>query len=197
MEQAEQMLVVTVQKAQQRAASVTAYAKKAGEWIPIFGPLPAVIGKNGVTMNKMEGDRKTPMGLYPIRYAFGTAVKPHGVHLPYRMVTRQDYWIDDPASPDYNRWVTCYSQPKKYWNSFEKLSVSAYKYALIIGYNDDPPIAGAGSAIFLHVWRGPASYTAGCVALAEADVLRILRWLHPENKPVIWIGTIQGAPDSI
>lgn len=192
MEQAEQLLVVTVQEQHHRAASVTAYEKRDGDWMPAFGPLPAVVGKNGVTVTKKEGDLQTPVGLFPIREAFGTASKPREVRMPYRMVTRQDYWVDDPASPDYNRWVTYSRQPKKRWRSFEKLAIPAYKYALVIGYNDDPPLPGEGSAIFLHIWRGPQSYTAGCVALSEANVLRILRWLHPEANPMIQMGMSTG-----
>jgi len=40
-----------------------------------------------------------------------------------------------------------------------------YRYVLIIGYNTPKPVPGAGSCIFLHVWRGKDSSTAGCTAI--------------------------------
>jgi L,D-peptidoglycan transpeptidase YkuD (ErfK/YbiS/YcfS/YnhG family) len=43
-----------------------------------------------------------------------------------------------------------------------------------LGYNDDPVVPGAGSAIFLHVARPDYAPTEGCVALAQADLLRVL-----------------------
>ncbi|MBI3618052.1 MAG: L,D-transpeptidase family protein, partial [Candidatus Omnitrophica bacterium] len=60
-----------------------------------------------------------------------------------------------------------------------------YKYAVVIEYNTDPAIPGMGSAIFLHVWRGANKPTAGCVAMAEIDLLRLLQWLDARQNPVI------------
>ena len=60
-----------------------------------------------------------------------------------------------------------------------------YKYAVVIEYNTDPVVPGLGSAIFMHVWRGAGQPTAGCVAMAEADLLRFLRWLDIRRNPVI------------
>ena len=59
----------------------------------------------------------------------------------------------------------------------EKLWRDDHAYDLIIplGYNDNPPAAGKGSAIFMHIaqpdWRG----TEGCVALAQQDLLEIVK----------------------
>jgi L,D-peptidoglycan transpeptidase YkuD (ErfK/YbiS/YcfS/YnhG family) len=53
-----------------------------------------------------------------------------------------------------------------------------------------PVLAGAnalGAGIFLHSWMGGA--TEGCVALPEAELLQVLRWLKPSAHPVIEIGT--------
>lgn len=41
---------------------------------------------------------------------------------------------------------------------------------------------GHGSAIFLHVWRGPGRATEGCVAFRRADLLWILaHWRHGDR----------------
>jgi L,D-peptidoglycan transpeptidase YkuD (ErfK/YbiS/YcfS/YnhG family) len=50
-----------------------------------------------------------------------------------------------------------------------------YDLVVELGYNDDPVVAGAGSAIFLHLARPDYPPTEGCVALAEADLRDLLR----------------------
>ncbi|GEN34625.1 L,D-transpeptidase family protein [Aneurinibacillus danicus] len=182
-----QIIVVTTPDWKSRQARLQAFEKAGGKWLSAFSPMPAVVGKNGFALpeDKKEGDYKSPAGIYKIGTAFGTAVKPGGVTLPYRPVTRQDYWVDDKTSPDYNTWVHYGGDPKKRWKSFERLAIPLYKYALVIRYNDNPVVPGKGSAIFMHIWRSPQSYTAGCVALSESNLLAVLRWLDPKKEPVI------------
>jgi len=52
----------------------------------------------------------------------------------------------------------------------------------VLGYNDDPPRPGAGSAIFLHVARAGFEPTEGCVALALADLLPVLGAASSESR---------------
>jgi L,D-peptidoglycan transpeptidase YkuD (ErfK/YbiS/YcfS/YnhG family) len=72
-------------------------------------------------------------------------------------------------------------------NSFERLKRDddLYKYTIVIEYNTRPIVAGDGSAIFVHVWRSAESPTAGCVALSERNVKRLLKWLDVSKQPVI------------
>jgi L,D-peptidoglycan transpeptidase YkuD (ErfK/YbiS/YcfS/YnhG family) len=42
-----------------------------------------------------------------------------------------------------------------------------------------PPVPGGGSCIFLHVWDGPGSVTAGCTAMAEPALAASIAWLRP------------------
>jgi len=95
-------------------------------------------------------------------------------------------WIDDVADPGYNRWV---KQSETRAVSFERMrrADDLYKFGLVIEYNTDPVVFGHGSAIFFHVWAGPRSTTAGCVAAKEEDVRKILAWLDPEARPMIWL----------
>jgi len=44
----------------------------------------------------------------------------------------------------------------------------------VLGWNDSPAVPGRGSAIFLHVARADFAPTEGCVALAPADLRRVL-----------------------
>ena len=63
-----------------------------------------------------------------------------------------------------------------------------YQLGVVVGYNTDPVIAGRGSAIFMHVWKGPGQSTSGCVAMALSDLERVVGWLDPARQPRIIIG---------
>lgn len=153
-------------------------------WHQILRSWPGVIGRNGFAApgTKREGDGKTPSGVYPLRRTFGYE-KGGPTDLDHRQATPNDYWIDDPKSPDYNRWVT---GPKPAL-SHEVLrrDDNLYKLGAVIEYNTEPVVPGHGSAIFLHVWAGPDSTTAGCVAMAEKDLSMLLFLLRKTDKPVI------------
>lgn len=146
----------------------------------------ASVGKNGVSEDKVEGDKTTPIGFYPIGFAFGNADKPD-TRWSYRNVTKESYWVDDAHSAYYNTWVE--GTEDKDWDSAEHLcdAKNAYAYALVIEYNMHPIIPGKGSAIFLHCGT---SSTAGCIALAQSDVLQILKWIDPDAAPYILIGVV-------
>ena len=160
------------------------WEKNSGRWEPVFDPIPAVVGRQGIAAldEKREGDGKTPSGAYSLGSAFGYASSIH-TKLDYYQVTENDFWVDDPKSLQYNQWVHATPQA----NSFERLKRDddLYKYGLVINYNTDPVVPGKGSAIFLHVWRGQNQPTAGCVAVAEKDIIRILQWLDKDKHPVI------------
>ncbi|WP_246021785.1 L,D-transpeptidase family protein [Paenibacillus zeisoli] len=157
-----------------------------GEWKTTLGGIPVVLGKNGIGKSR-ESDGKTPTGTFPIGHAFGTAAKPAGLKLTYALAGRQDYWIDDPASAQYNKWVHYTGNPAARWKSYERLYIPQYKYAVVIRYNDNPIVKGKGSAIFLHIWRSQDKPTAGCVAMSEANLLKVMGRLDPKQAPVITI----------
>jgi L,D-peptidoglycan transpeptidase YkuD (ErfK/YbiS/YcfS/YnhG family) len=61
-----------------------------------------------------------------------------------------------------------------------------YTFAAVINYNRWPSVRGAGSAFFLHVTNGRP--TAGCVAIPRANLVWLLRWLKPAQRPIISLG---------
>jgi L,D-peptidoglycan transpeptidase YkuD (ErfK/YbiS/YcfS/YnhG family) len=152
------------------------------------GTAPAAIGRGGLSLLKREGDGRTPAGRFRMGSGFGAGPVPAGTW-PYRLTDDRDYWVDDPRSPDYNRWVRYDGDPAGRWASFERLSIPLYRKAAVIRYNDSPIVPGRGSAIFFHVWSGPDTGSAGCVTTAEEHVLRVLEWMAPEAEPVMAIGT--------
>lgn len=139
------------------------------------------VGSNGIG-TASEGSRKTPEGVYGFTFAFGNASNP-GTKFEYRQVNDNNYWVDDPNSKYYNQWVDITTVDKD-WQSAEKLSnyPNAYKYAIALDYNTNPVVPGKGSAFFLHVGT---KQTAGCVAVAEQQMVEIMKKLDTKAKIVI------------
>lgn len=155
-------------------------------WKMERGPFRASVGRNGFAPvgEKREGDGKTPSGLFPVGLAFGYSDSMN-TSMPYRQATEEDYWVDDPRSPDYNRWVR--GRPSF---SAEKMKRAddLYRHGFVVEYNTQPVVAGHGSAIFFHVWAKEGSPTAGCVALREEHLLELLAWLKPALRPAVLLG---------
>ena len=141
------------------------------------------IGKGGVVSaeQKREGDGATPAGIFPIRMIFYRADKIEKPESPFETVAlgSNDGWCDDVNDPKYNQFVKL-----PYVASHENLwrHDDLYDVIVVLGYNDNPPVAGKGSTIFMHVARASYSPTAGCIALSLPDLLEVLKTCHPDTK---------------
>ncbi len=151
-----------------------------GKWHAAFGTRRwrCAIGPAGVSADKREGDGATPIGCFQLRrvlYRPDRVARPETV-LPVAPLAPEDGWCDDPDDAAYNRPVRL-----PYAASHERLwrDDGIYDVIVVLGHNDDPPVPGRGSAIFLHVAREDYGPTAGCVALALADLLTVLREAGP------------------
>ena len=127
---------------------------------------------------KREGDGATPLGAWQMRrvlYRPDRGPRPDTA-LPAAVIAEQDGWCDDPADEAYNRPVAL-----PYPAGAEVLwrEDGLYDLVVILGYNDDPPVAGRGSAIFLHVAQPDYAPTQGCVALARPDLEAVLALAAP------------------
>lgn len=165
-------------------AEITACQQKGTAWQRVLTqPFPAVVGQNGVisALEKKEGDLKTPIGLYPLGDAFGT--QPLAIKMDYKYITRDDKFVDDVSSGDYNTWISGRTAAK----SYESMLIASYKMGLMIKYNMNPVIPGKGSAIFMHLWRSPDVPTNGCIAMDEHHLLTILHWLDKKQHPYVYI----------
>lgn len=197
---AKQLLIVTTNSINPEKAIIYSFEKSDNAWGPIFEPIEAVIGEKGFAalFDKREGDKKTPSGIFHLGWAFGY-YKSINTKLRYRQTTKNDYWVDDPLSQQYNQWVT--TKPTS--GTYEKLrrKDNSYKYTIVIEYNMHPIIPRYGSAIFIHVWKINNKGTAGCVAMSEENINRLLSWLDVKKEPIIIMGTsatmsqLQDHPD--
>lgn len=142
---------------------------------------PAALGRAGVRTDKREGDGATPAGCFPLRRVFYRAdrVARPVTGLETVAIRPSDAWCSVPGHPCYNRRIEL---PHADDGGIDGLWLDedSYDVAVEIGYNDDPPVPGLGSAIFLHVARADLGPTAGCVALAKEHLLEVVRDL-PEG----------------
>jgi len=187
--QSSQVILVRNMQPPSVSVQVIALERRNGRWRSHFVPMEGVIGRNGFSPpgEKREGDGRTPSGIFPLGTVFGYEPS-FPTMMPYRQVSSDDLWVDDVHAADYNRLVKRGSTRA---SSFEVMrrDDDLYKYGIVVEYNTDPVIKGYGSAIFFHLWRGKGKPTEGCVALSEEDLIRILRWLNPEAKPLAVMGT--------
>ena len=144
-----------------------------------------IVGRNGITADKAEGDGKTPSGTYSFTLAFGLLENP-GAILPYHLIREGDRWVDDPASAYYNQLVNTAQTPAD-WNSAENLPARSpyYNYALALNYNEEC-VPGKGSAIFLHCYTAsPDNGSAGCIRLPQERMEQLLRTVTENTRIVI------------
>ena len=138
------------------------------------------LGAAGVkpAAEKREGDGASPAGVWPIREVWYRPDRgpPPATELRVHAMCEADGWCDDPADEAYNRHVTL-----PYPSSAEHLwrDDGVYDIVVVLGHNDDPPVVGRGSAIFLHVSRDGYAPTEGCVAITRPDLEELLGKAHP------------------
>ena len=173
--------------------------KSGSSWKPVVPEFPVLFGKSGLAwgsglegqnetgLRKSERDGRAPAGVFRMGKIYTyDAQLPAGADYPFHQVTTADAWSDDVASPDYNRFVTIpdpanpppwFAKQKMRHNDF------AYRWLVEIRHNSDPPVPGAGSAIFFHIRRGVARPTAGCTTMAEPDLVRLITWMRAGRHP--------------
>lgn len=157
-----------------------------GQWIQKGSNTSVIVGYNGAIAAeyKREGDGHTPKGTYTLGMAFGYEPLA-GVQMPYKVLTEQDFWVDEPQSPAYNTLVSGRPQSGSY--EVMRKADGQYSLGVVVEYNMRPVVPYKGSAIFLHVWRSPNAVTEGCIAMDTEQLRRLLLWLVPTKKPIIII----------
>lgn len=131
------------------------------------------LGRAGIRPDKREGDGATPAGCFflcRLLYRADRLDTPK-TGLPISPLAPTDGWCDDPGHGDYNHQVRLPhpAHCESLWRSDH-----LYDLIVVVGFNDEPVVTGAGSAIFLHVAAPDFRPTQGCVALAKDRLLDLL-----------------------
>jgi L,D-peptidoglycan transpeptidase YkuD (ErfK/YbiS/YcfS/YnhG family) len=203
-EDSSQVVVVTAKNSRTSYATVRAYEKRAdGTWRSVLGATPARIGYSGMVpaSERRQGTGKTPIGAFPIVTTFGRLADP-GTDMPYVKFDRSDAWTYNPRSPStYNLFQTADRSWRTFGDYVEQLWSygSQYNYVAVMDYNlpkgevrtdangirraANPANTNKGGGIFLHVTNGKP--TAGCIAIPQAQMAKVMRWLDPKQQPIV------------
>lgn len=154
--------------------------------ILVAGPraIPVVLGRSGIRANKREGDGATPRGVFRLLRLWWRADRyPRpSTALPVRRIEPDIAWCEAPADRRYNR-----PYRRSANDPGDRLWRDDHLYDLIIeiGHNTCPRVAGRGSAVFVHLARSNRAPTAGCIALAQGELRRLLARVGPKSRILI------------
>lgn len=136
------------------------------------------LGRSGViaAADKREGDGASPVGVWTVRRALWRAdrLERPVTSLPLQPIQSDDGWCDAPDDPAYNRPV------RLPWPASHEVMTredGLYDVVVVLSHNDDPPVPGLGSAIFLHCASPDYKPTEGCVAIAREALVGLLAGL--------------------
>ena len=140
-----------------------------------------VIGKKGLVKNKIEGDKKTPIGTFSLGnlyYRNDRHPRPL-TKLKCIKIKKDMGWCDDIKNKNYYNKLIKINKNIKH----EKLFRSDYKYDFIIpiNYNTKKPKIGKGSAIFIHLTK-KYQPTSGCIALKKKDFLILIKLINKRTQ---------------
>lgn len=171
--------IITVVHTGSGHAEVQYWKKDPYVWQKVRSTTNGFVGLNGVSDDKVEGDRNAPIGSYGMPFSFG--MENPGTQMPYRQITNRSYWISNVNDPQYNTW-----QERSSSHSHDEHLIryqDQYKYAIAIDYNMNNPVPGKGSAIFLHVSNGTP--TLGCVSVPESLMRYFMQELSDNARIII------------
>jgi len=187
--------VVTVNRTTGYHARISLWSLKDGRWQRLTQVTDGRIGYGGLVPGprRRQNTGTTPLGTYPLPWAFGMHRRDAAWDLRYRKVRSGDFWVQDNGSKYYNRYRNKSQGGFRWWlpsddpNSSERLTDyrSQYEWSIVIGFNPHQ-VRHRGSGIFLHVnGRGA---TAGCVSAPRWFIKSLMARLDPDKHPLIAIG---------
>jgi len=138
------------------------------------------VGKNGISNNKIEGDKKTPSGLFSLGNLYfrkDKNLKPI-TKLNSISINKKMGWCDDVKNKKYNKLIKINKKIRH-----EKMFRKDYKYDYLIpiNYNTKNTRTGKGSAIFIHLTKNYLP-TAGCIGIKKKDMLILLKIINKKTK---------------
>ena len=198
-----QLVLVTTADWDAPTGTLRYYERAGSGWRQVGRPFDVTVGRNGTAWGiglhaargdgpvKREGDGKAPAGVFAIGTAFGYAASAR-TGLAYKGMGINDWCIDVPESSYYNRIIDRSlvkaphleksSEPMR--RDIHVDGDQRYREGFVIEHNPDGAVANGGSCIFAHLWKAPGEATAGCTAMAPANMAPLLAWLDARKRPV-------------
>ncbi|MCE5315761.1 MAG: hypothetical protein LLG04_00155 [Parachlamydia sp.] len=193
--QPNQLLIAISPKWNAVQGNLALYEQSGSSWIN-GGFFPVMFGKNGMAwgiglhppqqgIQKLEGDGKSPAGIFALGPAFGHA-RAIPLNMDYLALTSSLEAVDDPQSIHYNQIVNRDQIAHPDWKSSEKMAeISVYDLGVVVHHNYPQAQRGAGSAIFMHIWTNAQTGTAGCTAMERENLALLLAWLDKMKNPLL------------
>ena len=142
------------------------------------------VGKNNFSKRKIEGDNKTPIGIFEIGNLFyrGDKFRKPLTRLKTCRINKNMGWCNEVNHKKYNKLIKTTKNI-----SHEKLFRDDYKYDFFIPikYNYKKVVPKKGSAIFIHLTKNYQP-TAGCIALSKKDFLILIKVIKKNTKIKIY-----------
>jgi L,D-peptidoglycan transpeptidase YkuD (ErfK/YbiS/YcfS/YnhG family) len=192
-----QLIVVTTDSWNKIEGKMFVYEYSGNYWKPVLTEIPIVTGRSGMAWGrglhkaelnkgklKKEGDGNSPAGIFHLSGLFGYEYIRSEMNS--LKVDDRTFCVDDSKSVYYNQIVKS-DTVKKDWNSAEtmRMKSDAYKFGIFVDYNVKPAIPNMGSCIFMHIWGGSTEPTAGCTAMKESDILKLIGFLDKKKNPIL------------
>lgn len=134
------------------------------------------------TRNGNYNDMKTPTGSFGFVSAFG--VRDPGTSLSYQTLNSRSKWSGN-RSWNYNRYYESNTMSSSYdENMWYFAQQGDYRQGIVLDYNYIDPNPALNYAIFLHANKVA---TAGCVALDEDDVTKVLKEAPPDARIIMGV----------
>ena len=125
------------------------------------------LGENGMSNDRHEGDKTTPIGVFQMNTPFGQAQALEGFPSDYIQVDNSYVWEETS-----NKLVKGSTEEGERVGS--QRYAKFYNYVIDAGYNRNA-VTGRGSALFLHCDVPGDTETSGCVEIPEADMITIMK----------------------
>ena len=198
-----QLVLVTTADWDATTGTLRRFERDGDDWREVGEAAPISVGRTGTAWGiglnaarsdgpvKREGDGKAPAGVFAIGTAFGYATDAT-TGLDYKGMGFNDWCIDVPESPMYNRIVDrSVAKAAGLDQSTEPMrrdlhadGDQRYREGFVIEHNADGAVRNGGSCIFAHLWKAPGEATAGCTAMAPDAMAPLLAWLDARRHPV-------------
>jgi L,D-peptidoglycan transpeptidase YkuD (ErfK/YbiS/YcfS/YnhG family) len=200
---ARQLIVVATADWDAPTGTLRAFERVGGSWRETTPGFTVNVGRNGSGWGlglhdardqdagpvKREGDGRAPAGVFAIGTAFGYAPQ-ISTGLAYQAMQANDWCIDVPDSPLYNRIVDRSlakapgldqaSEPMR--RDLQPKPDDLYKLGFVIEHNARAMPRG-GSCILPHVQRGTDMPTPGCTSKPDDALRGQLAWLRDDAHP--------------
>lgn len=171
------------------------------QWRRAGDPAPVNIGRNGMGWGrglhpgdqtgpvKREGDGRAPAGVFPLALAFGAAeeLPPEAKGFPYLHTSATTFCVEDVRSKFYNQIIDSSEVKMTSWERWSEMQRAdgLFRWGVVVRQNGPDIKTGAGSCVFLHIWRGFRHPTAGCTAMSLEQIKETVQWLDGKAEPLL------------